>query len=163
MLNCLYPWQGRVSVTIPCCRTPVFFHMWRPIYKSEAKTSSLANSLLYFILTWLDLFTDFIVLITITILQEKISKEIKPVHPKGNQSWIFIGRTDAEAEAPILWSPDAKKWLTWQDLDDGKDWRQEEKGMTEDEMVGWHHRLDGHEFEQTPGDSEGQGRTEVLQ
>ena len=69
------------------------------------------------------------------------SKEIQPVHPKGSQSWIFIGRTDAEAEAPILWSPDAKNWLVWKDPDAGKDWRQEEKGMTEDEMVGWRHRL----------------------
>ena len=73
--------------------------------------------------------------------------EIQPVHPKGNQFWIFIGRTDAEAEAPILWLPDVKNWLIWKDPDAGKDWRQEEKGMTEDEMVGWHHWLDGHEFE----------------
>ena len=83
-------------------------------------------------------------------------KEIKPVHPKGNQSRIFIGRTDAKAEAPILWPPDAKDWLIWKDLDVGKDWRQE-KGMTEDKMVGWHHQLNGHEFEQVPGDGEGQG------
>ena len=76
-----------------------------------------------------------------------------PVHPKGNQSWIFIGRTDAEAEAPILWPPDAKSWLTGKDRDAGKDWGQKEKGMTEDEMVGWHHRLNGHTFEQTPGGS----------
>ena len=75
------------------------------------------------------------------------SKEIQWVHPKGNQSWIFIGRTDAEAETPILWPPDLKSWLIWKDPDAGKDWRQEEKGMTEDEMVGWHHRLNGHEFE----------------
>ena len=74
-------------------------------------------------------------------------KEIKPVHPKGNQSWIFIGSTDAEAETPILWPPDVKNWLIWKDPDTGKDWRWEEKGMTEDEMVGWHHRLNGHEFE----------------
>ena len=73
-------------------------------------------------------------------------KEIQPVHPKGNQSWIFIGRTDAEAETPILWPPDAKNWLIGKDHDAGKDWRWE-KGMTEDEMVGWHHQLDGHEFE----------------
>ena len=72
-------------------------------------------------------------------------KEIQPVHPKGNQSWIFTGRTDAEAETPILWPPDVKNWLIGKDPDAGKDWRQEEKGMTEDEMVGWHHRLDGHE------------------
>ena len=136
---------------IPCCRTPVFPHIWRPIYKSEAKTSSLANSLLYFILTWLDLFTDFILLFTMTSLLGKISKEIKSVNPKGDQSWIFIRRTDAETEAPILWSHDAKNWLTGKDLDGGKDWRQEDKGMTEDETVGWHHRLDWHEFEQAPG------------
>ena len=74
-------------------------------------------------------------------------KEMQPVHPKGNQTWIFIGRTDAEAETPILWPSDAKNWLLGKDSDAGKDWRQEEKGTTEDEMVGWHHRLNGHEFE----------------
>ena len=74
-------------------------------------------------------------------------KEIQQVHPKGNQFWMFIVRTDAEAETPILWLPDAKSWLTWKDPDAGKDWRQEEKGMTEDEMVGWHHWFNGHEFE----------------
>ena len=84
-------------------------------------------------------------------------KEIQPVHPEGNQSWIFIGKTDAEAETLILWPPDAKNWLTWKDSDAGKDWGQEEKGMTEYEMVGWHHQLDGHEFEQTPGVGDGQG------
>ena len=73
-------------------------------------------------------------------------EEIQSVYPKGNQSWIFIGRTDAEAETPIFWPPDVKSWLTWKDPDAGKDWRQEEKGMTEDAMVGWHHRLNGHEF-----------------
>ena len=75
-------------------------------------------------------------------------KEIKPANPKGNQSWIFIGRTDADAESLILWPPDVKNWLIGKDPDDGQDWRREEKGMTEDEMVGWHHQLDGHEFEQ---------------
>ena len=84
------------------------------------------------------------------------SKEIKPVHPKGNQPWIFIGRTDAEAETPILWPPDAKNWLIGKDLDAGKDWGQEEKGVTEDEMVGWHHQLDKHELEQAPGIGDGQ-------
>ena len=85
-------------------------------------------------------------------------KEIKPVYSKGNQSWIFIGRKDAEAEAPILWPPDAKRRLIGKDTDAGKDWRQEEEeGMTEDEMVGCHHWLSGHEFEQTQWDSEGQG------
>ena len=85
-------------------------------------------------------------------------KEIKPVNPKGNHSWIFIGSTDAEAEAPILWPPDIKSWLIGKDPDVRKDWRQEEKGITEDEMVGWHHQLDGHEFEQAPGIGDGQGR-----
>ena len=75
------------------------------------------------------------------------SKEIQPVHPKGNRSWIFIGGTDAEVEAPILWPPDAKNWLIWKDPDAGKDWEWEEKGMTEDEMVEWHQWLNGHEFE----------------
>ena len=77
-------------------------------------------------------------------------KETQPVHPKGNQSWIFIGRTESEAEAPVLWPPDVKKWLIWKDPDARKDWRQEEKGTTEDEMAGWHHQLEGHEFEQAP-------------
>ena len=74
-------------------------------------------------------------------------KEIQAVHPKENQSWIFIGRTDAEAETPMLWPPDAKSWLIGKDPGSGKNWRPEEKGMTEDEMAGWHHRLNGHEFE----------------
>ena len=81
-------------------------------------------------------------------------KEIQPVSPKGNQSCIFIGRTDSEAEAPILCPTDRKNWLIGKDPDAGKDWRQEEKGMTEDEMIGWHHWLNGHEFEQAPGDGE---------
>ena len=84
-------------------------------------------------------------------------KEIKPVDPKGNQSWIFIGMTDAETEAPILWPSVAKTWLTGKDPDAGKDWRREEKRMTEDEMVGWHHWVNGHEFEQAPGLGDGQG------
>ena len=74
-------------------------------------------------------------------------KEIQPVHCKGDQSWMFIGRTDVEAETPILWPPDVKSWLMGKDPDAGKDWRREEKGTTEDEMVGWHHRLNGHKFE----------------
>ena len=83
-------------------------------------------------------------------------KEIQPVHPKGDQSWVFIGRTDIKAETPILWPPDVKTWLTWKDPDAGKDWGQEEKGTTEDEMVRWHHRLDEHGFGWTPGVGDGQ-------
>ena len=91
-----------------------------------------------------------------TLESPLVYKEIKPVNPKGNQSWIFIGRSDAEAETPILWPSDAKSWLIRKDTKAGKDWRQE-KGMTEDEMVRWHHWLNGYEFEQAPGDGEGQG------
>ena len=88
------------------------------------------------------------------------SMEIKPVNPKGNQPWIFIGKT--YPEAPILWPANAKSWLIGKDPDAGKDWGQEEKGMTEDETVGWHHWLNRHKFEQTPGDSEGQGSLECC-
>ena len=97
-----------------------------------------------------------------TVLEKSLKrpldcKEIQPVHPKGNQSWIFIGRTDAAAETLILWPPDVKKWLIWKDPDAGKDWRQEEKGMTKDKMVGWHHQLNGNEFKQALGVGVGQG------
>ena len=77
----------------------------------------------------------------------RLLKEIQPVHPKGDQSWVFIGRTDVEAETPILWPPDTKNWVIWKDPDAGKDWRWEEKGMSEDEMVWWHHQLNGHVLE----------------
>ena len=83
-------------------------------------------------------------------------KEIQPVHPKGDQSWVFIGMTDVEVETPILWPPDVKNWLTGKDPDAGKDWGQEEMGKTVNEMVGWHHWLNGHEFEQAPGVGDGQ-------
>ena len=91
------------------------------------------------------------------INKSPLNSKIKTVNPKRNLPWIFIGRTDAEAETPILWPPDSKSWLIGKDLDAGKDWRQEEKGVTEDEMVGWHHQLSGSEFEQTLGDCEVQG------
>ena len=84
-------------------------------------------------------------------------KKIQPVHPKGDQSWVFIGRTDVEAESLILWPPDVKSWLIWKDPDAGKDRGQKEKGTTEDEMVGWHHRFNGHGFGWTPGVGDGQG------
>ena len=84
-------------------------------------------------------------------------KEIQPVHPKRDQSWVFIGRTDVEAETPVLWPPNGKKWLIWNDPEAGKDWGQEEKGTTEDEMVGCHYRLNGHRLGWTPGFGDGQG------
>ena len=84
-------------------------------------------------------------------------QEIQPVHSKGDQSWVFFGRNDVKAETPVLWPPYAKSWLIWKDCDAGRDWGQEEKGITEDEMAGWHHRLDGHEFEWTLGVDDGQG------
>ena len=84
-------------------------------------------------------------------------KEVQPVHPKGDQSCVFIGRSDAKAETPILWPPHVKSWLIGKDPDSGRDWGQEEKGMTEDEMAGWHHQLDGHKFLWTPGVGDGQG------
>ena len=84
-------------------------------------------------------------------------KEIQPVHSEGDQPWMFFGRNDAKAETPVLWPPPAKSWLIGKDSDAGRDWGQEEKGMTEDEMAGWHHQLDGHEFEWTPGVVDGQG------
>ena len=84
-------------------------------------------------------------------------KEIQPVHPKGDQSWVFIEKTDVEAETPTLWPPNAKSWLIWKDPDPGKDWGEEEKGTTEDEMVGWHHWLNGDGFGWTPGVGDGPG------
>ena len=100
--------------------------------------------------TWRKLSTEQLMLLNYGVGEDSWEslglKEIQPVHPKGNQSWIFIGRTDVEAKAPIFWLPDVESWLIWKDPDAGEDWGQEEKGMTEDEMVGWHHRLNGHGF-----------------
>ena len=90
-------------------------------------------------------------------------KEIQSVYPKGNKSWIFTARTDAEGKTPILWPPDVKNWLTRKDLDAGKDWRQEEKGMTEDKMFGWHHWLKEHEWVSSVGDEQGSVKHVVLQ
>ena len=98
-----------------------------------------------------------------TVLLEKTvespldCKEIQPVHPKGDRSWVFTGRTDVEAETTILWSTDVKCWLIWKNPDAGKDWKQKEKWKTEDKIVGWHYWLNGHEFEWTPGVGDGQG------
>ena len=96
-------------------------------------------------------------------LESPLDCKIQPVHPKGDQSWVFIGRTDVEAETPILWPPDGKSWLIWKDPDFSKDWRQEEKETTEDEMVGWHHRLDGHQVWASSGSCSWTGRPGVLQ
>ena len=98
-----------------------------------------------------------IVVLEMTLDSPLDCKEIQRVNSRGNQPWIFIGSTDCEAEAPILWPPDAKNQHIGKDTDAGKDWRQEEKGTTQDEMAGWHHQLNGHEFEQTLGDGDGQG------
>ena len=111
------------------------------------------------------LLIDFLMMVILfwTVVLEKTlespldSKEIQPVHPKADQSWVFIGGTDFGAETPILWPPDAESWLIWKDPDAGKDWGPEEKGTTEDEMVGWHHWHNGHEFGWTPGIGNGQG------
>ena len=110
---------------------------------------------------WRKLSTDELMLWTVVLertLESPLDcKEIQPVHPKGDQSWVFIGRTDVEAETPILWPPHTKSWLIGKDPDAGRDWGQEEKGMTEDEMAGWYHRLNGHESEWSPGVGDGQG------
>ena len=108
--------------------------------------------------TWpLENWCFLIVVLEKTLESPLDSKEIKPVNPKGNYPWIFSGRTVAEPDAPILWPPDAKSRFIGKDPDAGKDWRQEAKGTTNDKTVGWHHQLNGHKFEQTPGDGEGQG------
>ena len=101
--------------------------------------------------------TNWTVVLEKTLESALDCKEIKPVNPTGNESWIFIGRTDAEAETPILWPPDVKNWLTGKDPDAGKDWRQEKNKTTEDKMVGWHHQLNVHEFEQASSVGDGQG------
>ena len=113
-------------------------HVW--MWELEYKESWAPKNWCYWLWCWRRLLGD-----------PWTAKEIKPVNPKGNQSWIFTRRIDAEAEAPILWPPAVKNWLIGKDPDAWKDWRQEEKGMTEDEMVGWHHKIDGHEFEQATG------------
>ena len=96
------------------------------------------------------------------VLKKTLEREIQPVHPRGDQSWVFIGGTDVEAQTPILWPPDAKSWLIWKDPDSGKDWGQEEKGTTGDKMVGWHHWLNGYGFGWTSGVGDGQGGLEYC-
>ena len=107
---------------------------------------------------WDEVWVFFFVLLMWWILSYSLDyKEIQPVHPKGNQSRVFIGRTDAEAEAPIPWPLDVKNWLIGKHPHAGKDWRQKEKGMRKNEMIGWHHQFDGHEFQRAPGVGDGQG------
>ena len=107
---------------------------------------------------WVSKNWSFWIMVLEKTLESPLDSKIKPVNPKGNQPWILIGRTDAEAKAPILWPPAVKsQWLIGKTPHAGKDWRQEEKAVTVDKMVGWHHQLTAHEFEQSPGDSEGQG------
>ena len=123
------------------------------IYESEI--SLIQKSIWFYVsITWI--LWCWTVVLEKTLESPLDCKKIKPVNPKGHQSWIFIGRADAEAEAPMCWPPDVKNWLIGKDHDAGKDWRQEEKGMTEDEIVGWDHQLDGHEFEQVLGVGDGQ-------
>ena len=129
------------------------------MFKNKAKRNCF-NSAFYF--NYLSIpraysLTIFILLLSFSRQFTTVYLQFQPVHPKGDQSWVFIGRIDAEAETPIFWPPCAKSWLIGKDPDAGRDWGQEEKGTTEDEMAGWHHRLDGHEFEQTPGVCDGQG------
>ena len=107
----------------------------------------------FFFLNW----CFWIVVLEKTLESPLDCKGIQPVHSKGDQSWVFIGRNNAKAETPVLWPPHAKTWLIWKDSDAGRDWGQEETGTTEDEMAGWHHWLNGHEFEWTPGIGDGQG------
>ena len=110
---------------------------------------------------WRKLSTEELMLLTVVLektLESPLDcKEIQPVHSKGDQSWVFFGRNDAKAETPVLWPPHAKSWLIGKDSDAGRDWGKEEKGTTEDEMAGWHHWLNGREFEWTPGVGDGRG------
>ena len=127
---------------MPWC--PSSSHVW--MWELDCKESWALKNLCFWI-----------VVLEKTLESPLYCKETQPVHPKGDQSCVFTGRTDAWAETPIFWPPNAKSWLIWKEPDAEKDWGQEEKGMTEDEVVGWHHRLNGHEFEWTPGVGDGQG------
>ena len=134
----MWPMQGLVRCWGNKCSSPFQFriissHVW--MWELDYKES------------WVQNWCFWTMVLEKTFESPLDCKEIQPVHPKGDQSWVFIGRTDAEDETPVLWPPDGKSWLIWKNPDAGKDWRQEEKGTTEDEMVGWHHQLNGHEFE----------------
>ena len=143
-------------------------YFWKIIFPGESKNNkhslfSTSRSFHWQILLELNIETKFVlnILVRVQIRKTEVISIFYCLsiclRVKGEQSWVFIGRTDAEAETPILWPPHAKSWLIGKDSDAGRDWGQEEKGTTEDEMAGWHHRLDGHEFEWTPGVGDGQG------
>ena len=139
---------------------PTKFHLVKamvfPVVMCECESWFPSKNLSFHKESWAPNNWCFWTVVSEKTLEYPLDCNIKPVNPKGNQSWIFIGRTDAEVEAPKLWPPDAKSWLIWKDPDAGKDWRHEEKGTTEDKMDGWHHWLNAHEFEQALGDGEGQ-------
>ena len=138
---------------------PQFFHLWNEDANGSYGFSSSHIWMwrLDYKESWAQKNWCFWTVLLEKTLESPLDCKIQPVHPKGSQSWIFLGRTDAEAETPILWPLDVKSWLSGKDPDAGKYWRWEEKGMTEDEMVGWHHWRDGHESEQAPEIGDGQG------
>ena len=136
------------SACTSVCAGVFLVYLWREMYSASTYSSTILFSQNWCFWT---------VVLEKTLECPLDCKEIKSVNPKRNQSWTFIGKTNAEAETPVLWSPNGKNWLTRKDPEAGKDWRQEEKGTTEDEMVGWHHQLNGDEFEEAPGFGDGQG------
>ena len=148
MLTCFNPQFNIISTTIKLMNSLDLCNLKINLKYSWNKNDKLLNLIKMNIIKFSLYFLCFWTVVLEKILESPLDcKEIQPFNPKGNQSWIFIGRTDVEAETPILWPPDAKNWPIGKDPDSEKEWRQEEKGTTEDEMVGWHHRLYGHEFE----------------
>ena len=150
----------------PCLENPMDRGAWQGMVDRVAKSQtqlkwlSMHLFILLSIYIWDDSFSFYFGCFGTVVLEKTLEspldcKEIQPVHPKGDQSWVFIGRTVVEAETPILWPPHVKSWLIGKDLDARRDWGQAEKGTTEDEMAGWHHQLDWHDFEWTPGIDDG--------
>ena len=162
MLTCFNPQFNIISTTIKLMNSLDLCNLKINLKYSWNKNDKLLNLIKMNIIKFSLYFLCFWTVVLEKILESPLDcKEIQPFNPKGNKSWIFSGRTDAEAKAPIIWPPDEKNWLIGKDPDAGKDWWQE-KGTTEDEMVGWHHWLNGHEFEQAPSVGDGQG-SGVLQ
>ena len=141
------PWGRKSQTWFSDKTTTIQFYLYPKKYLKCVHNMPLRISWIKICSFWLYFWCFWTVLMEKTLESPLDCKEIQPVHPKGDQSWIYIGRTDAEAETPILWPSDVKNWLIGKDPDAGKDWKHEEKGTTEDEMVGWHHQLNGHEFE----------------